>query len=48
MPAAASEGENTSILRGLSMDPSTKAAGCLGSKVGLNVLNHLDGVGVVS
>lgn len=41
MPAEASEGAKTSTLRGLSMDPNTKAAGCLGSKVGLNVLSHL-------
>ena len=42
-PVRASEGENTSTLRGRSMDPNTKAAGCLGSKHGRNVLNHLEG-----
>lgn len=36
-----SEGENTSTRRGLSIDPKTKAAGCLGSKEGRNVLSHL-------
>jgi hypothetical protein len=36
-----SDGEKTSTRRGLSMDPNTKAAGCFGSKVGRNVLNHL-------
>ena len=37
----ASDGEKTSTRRGLSIDPKTKAAGCLGSKDGRNVLNHL-------
>jgi hypothetical protein len=36
-----SEGEKTSTRRGLSIEPKTKAAGCFGSKVGRNVLNHL-------
>lgn len=41
-PVSASEGEKTSTLRGLSIDPNTKAAGCFGSKHGRKVLNHLN------